>query len=432
MSEHPSGSALPDNPNLDWLRKQAKRRLEEVRTSNPGAQLAEAQYALARHYGFPSWRALKTHVNSRTLDNELFDAARTGDVQRLEAMLDRHPEKLHARAKPYDWTLLHLAARHPAAVDLLLKRGVDVNARETGDNTCPMHWAAAAGQLDAVRCLADAGGDVVGHGDDHELEIIGWATCWDGCDDDAHRAVANFLVSRGARHHIFSAIALNLADEVRRIVAADPSALNRRQSRNENHRTPLHFAVLKNRQEMTSLLLELGADPLAVDGSGQPVAVYASSPDADRTVMEKIRAMLSAELDSAGRGHRLPNAGPMDLVALLAVGDLDTAGQLLTANPRLIDSRGGALHLMVQRNDEAAVRWLLDHGADLDGRWSSGGADVAPLHLAASRGHAGMVRLLLRAGADPAVRDSMHDGTPLNWAEHFQQPAIVQILEDYR
>src|SRR6266852_1630793 len=31
---------------------------------------------------------------------------------------------------------------------------------------------------------------------------------------------------------------------VRRIVAVDPSALNRRQSRNENHRTPLHFAVL--------------------------------------------------------------------------------------------------------------------------------------------------------------------------------------------
>src|SRR5438132_7474913 len=42
--------------------------------------------------------------------------------------------------------------------------------------------------------------------------------------------------SRGARHHIFSAIAMNLADEVRRIVAEDPSALNRRQSRNENHR----------------------------------------------------------------------------------------------------------------------------------------------------------------------------------------------------
>ena len=103
------------------------------------------------------------------------------------------------------------------------------------------------------------------------------------------RAVADFLLSRGARHHIFSAIAMNLADEVRRLVAADPSALTRRQSRNENHRTPLHFAVLRNRQEMIALLLGFGADPLAVDGSGQPLAVYVSAPETDRRVMELAR-----------------------------------------------------------------------------------------------------------------------------------------------
>jgi len=61
--------------------------------------------------------------------------------------------------------------------------------------------------------------------------VIGWATCWDGCDAAAHRAIADFLVSRGAPHHIFSAIAMNLADEVRRIVAQDPPALNSRMSR---------------------------------------------------------------------------------------------------------------------------------------------------------------------------------------------------------
>ena len=306
-------------------------------------------------------------------------------------------------------------------MDLLLRRGLDVNTREKGDNTYAMHWAAAAGHLDVVRRLADAGGDVVGHGDDHELEVIGWATCWDGCDDAAHRAIADFLVSRGARHHIFSAIAMNLADEVRRIVAADPSALTRRQSRNENHQPPLHFAVLKNRPEMVALLLELGADPLAVDGSGQPVAVYASAPETDRRVMEKIRAMVSAELVSAVRGHRPPRGGPMDLVALLALGDWDTATHLLHENPGLIDSSGGALHLMAQRNDVAAVKWLLDHGADPNGRWASGGADVTPLHLAASRGHADMVRLLLAAGADPSIRDSKHDSDAIGWAEHFRQ-----------
>lgn len=187
-------------------------------------------------------------------------------------MLGQYPQKLHARAKPHEWSLLHAAEHsgHLPVVDLLLTHGLSVNTRERGDNTYPMHWAAAAEHLSIVRRLADAGGNVVGHGDDHEWEVIGWATCWDGCDDAAHRAVAEFLVSRGASHHIFSAIAMNLEEEVRRIVAKDPSALNHRISRNENNQLPLHFAVRKGRPamvallghaEMVRLLLAGGADP---------------------------------------------------------------------------------------------------------------------------------------------------------------------------
>jgi ankyrin repeat protein len=328
--------------------------------------------------------------------------------------------------------LLHHAASngHLPAVNLLLARGLDVNTREKGDNTYAMHWAAAAGALDVVRRLADAGGDVVGHGDDHELEISGWATCWDECDTDAHRAVADFLVSRGARHHIFSAIAMNLADEVRLIVAKDSSALNRRQSRNENHRTPLHFAVMKNRRDMIGLLLELGADPMAVDGSGQPVAIYATRPDVDRPVMEKIGPMAAAEMTSAERGHRQPRATPMDLLALLALGDVDRAEQLLRENTALMAPGGGVLHLMAKRNDGVAVKWLLAHGADVNGMWPHWDAEVTALHLAAREGHAEMVRMLLAAGADATIRDSKHDAPPIGWAEYFHHPQIVEILKD--
>ena len=73
------------------------------------------------------------------VDGQLFDAARSGDVDRLNALLDQHPEKLQIRTTPSEATLLHLAAPHLAAVDLLLKRGLDVNARDGGDNTYPTH-----------------------------------------------------------------------------------------------------------------------------------------------------------------------------------------------------------------------------------------------------------------------------------------------------
>lgn len=347
-----------------------------------------------------------------TVDGRLFDAARTGDAGALDVLLREHPDRLHARAKPYEWSLLHLAAAngHLAAVDLLLRRGLPVNTREKGDDTYAMHWAAAHGYLEVLRRLADAGGDVVGHGDDHGLEVIGWATCWEQC----HGAVAEFLVGRGAWHHIFSAIAMGLADEVRRIVAADPEALSRPMSRNEDFRRPLHFAVLKNRPEMVDLLLELGADPLATDGSGFPAVAYATGPGVDRGILERIRSR-----------------GKPELFTALALEDWETAARLLREDPNAI-GRGGALHLMAKRNGVAAVTWLLDHGADPNALWPHWDADVSPLHLAAAQGHAEVVRLLLAAGADPTLRDSKHDGDTLGWAHHFGRQDVVRILEGHK
>jgi hypothetical protein len=304
-----------------------------------------------------------------TIETQAFGAARLGERDRLVRLLEAHPNVLTAREPPYGWTLLHRAAHHGQvhAVNLLLERGLDPNTRESGDPTYPIHWAAAGGHLEVVRRLADAGGDVVGAGDDHQLEVIGWATCWEGTDDLAHRAVVDELVRRGARHHIFSAIAMNLAPVVRGLVTQDPSVTSRRMSRNENHQTPLHFAVRMGRREMVELLLELGADPLSTDGFGHHAAIYATSPDVDRPIMEAIRALARSELVSAERGHRPSRGSPMDLIASLSLSDWALASRLVDDTPNLLD-RGGALHLAAKRGEEAAVDWLLGRAAPIPTR----------------------------------------------------------------
>ena len=77
--------ALPANPNLDWLKKTAKQRLSQLRTSHPGAKLHQAQLAVAHDYGFKSWRALKSHIDSISQTfrkrNLVFEAARAGDIE---------------------------------------------------------------------------------------------------------------------------------------------------------------------------------------------------------------------------------------------------------------------------------------------------------------------------------------------------------------
>lgn len=55
---------LPPRPDFDHLRKQAKALLRTLRQQRADASLADAQYALAREYGFASWPKLKAHIEA--------------------------------------------------------------------------------------------------------------------------------------------------------------------------------------------------------------------------------------------------------------------------------------------------------------------------------------------------------------------------------
>lgn len=346
-------------------------------------------------------------------DKSLFDAARDNDVATIAAALDRDPASLAVRDEPYAWTLLHHAAHggHLAVVDLLLARGVDVNALENGDHTTALHWAAAAGHADVVRRLLDAGVDPVGHGDEHELDAIGWASCWDGTNTDGHRAVVALLVERGARHHIFSAIAMNLSDEVRRIAVENPGALERKMSQFEDFRLPLHFAVHMNRLGMVALLVELGADPRGKDGSGYTAPAYATVAGADRPLHEALR-----------------DRGEVDLLSALALGDHVSASAIVSADPGAVD-KNGVLSLMAKRGDTAAVNWLLARGADPNARWAHWDSNLTALHLAVLANHRDTVQALVDGGADPRIKDSKHESDAIGWAEFFHRADLVALLQ---
>lgn len=205
-----------------------------------------------------------------------FAACRSGDVAALRDLLARD-RSLAGERTDGGGTGLHVALRHPEAVRVLLEYGADPNLREIGDNALPLHFAAGGAPLESVRALIDAGCDVQGVGDAHQLDVIGWATAF----AEPRRDVVQLLVERGARHHIFSAIALGDLDLVRRVVAEDRSTLSRRLSPTEQAQSALHYVVAPpdgllggtfrtgGHYRTLALLIELGADLEARDAKGR-------------------------------------------------------------------------------------------------------------------------------------------------------------------
>jgi uncharacterized glyoxalase superfamily protein PhnB len=232
-------------------------------------------------------------------------------------------------AEPRDpsWTPLHTAAQSGDidALRKLLADGGDPNAREAGDNTTPLHWAAAAKHVEVVRALLDAGADVHGVGDVHELDVIGWATVFSE-PGVSPAGTVSLLVERGARHHIFSAMALGDPDLIRRVVADDPTALDRRLSRFEHGQTPLHFAINRTRYDILDLLIELGANLEATDGSGQTALAVALARRDEEAVnrLNAAGATPPAPIDAAQfkAGMGALAASTNKLVAGLSVADI--------------------------------------------------------------------------------------------------------------
>ena len=239
-----SNATLPSCPSLEYLRKLAKDRLPALRDATPDAKLADALLAVAQDYGFSSWRALKAEVDHRRgdLTSRWFEAVRRCDVDAIRALLHEDPSLLQARESRHDATALHVAA--------------------------------AANNMEMARVLLDAGADPNDAGDDDHIGVIGWATFYAQTGDNV-RDVVSLLVERGARHHIFSAIALGDLDVIRALVEQHPETLDARLSPHHHGQTALHFAIARGRADILDLLIDLDADLDAADDNGQTAMEFA-------------------------------------------------------------------------------------------------------------------------------------------------------------
>ena len=114
-------------------------------------------------------------------------------------------------------------------------------------------------------------------------------------------ALVSYLLAHGARHTIFSAVAVGDLSAIRILVAETPALIERPMVRPHAGRRPLHLAVVKRQPEALAALLERGANLETEDMAGfTPL-------DAQAAMMSE-RAMAQTLLDSRGAALRSPAA----------------------------------------------------------------------------------------------------------------------------
>ena len=477
--------SLPGEANLEQLRKQAKDLLRGVRAGDaaavaevaeryPGARaplsLAAAQLVVARRYEFASWARLRRYVTVieryrrdpkqadpgsvadrflalACLRYEVDDgperwiqardllaeqpeitgasvhvAAATADIGQLRSILAANPAAATELGGPFRWEpLLYLTyARHDPAVQeqavltaarLLLEADADPNAGYLwhGQPTpfTALTGAFGEGELGPVRqprhphslalarVLLDAGTDP---NDGQTLYNRMFEP-----DNDHLELLLEFGLGTGTggpwRARLGRAV-----EGPRRLV-----------------RGQLRRAITHGVLARVQLLVEHGVDFVSPFGDGVTPVTRAMT-----TGNQDIAAYLVGQGAPAARLDPAQEFIAAALAADRARVDTSLADEVRAARPGLVawaaaHGKPGAVELLVAVGFDVNAMGRAD--APADNPWETA------LHVAAMNGNVGLARGLLALGADTGIRDARYDSTPLDWARHFDQQEVIDLLE---
>jgi len=413
MSQKPPTRAMRENPDIDQLRRQARELLEAYRASSAEAiaevsayhrtadiesfALHDAQFVLARSYGFESWPKLKAAVDGVTAA-KLHEATESGDLKTARELLTRRPEMVDLGRG--EMRAIHMAVlrRNLEMTKLLLEFGADP---ESG--IWPNRDATSA------RVFAhDRGYDEISAEIRAALEKRGMRG--PGSPGEAARQF-----ERAWR-----------AGSEEDMVAVMDKHPELAESRPAGGITMLHQASGRAAMLMIKWLLDHGADINARSGQGwTPLDFAASGRGIGEWLFNNEKFQRVAKL-------LLEHGAQLSPLSAATLGRWD---YLQTLSKDALEAKG-VLEAAVKGNQLDVLRRLLDFGLDPDERiqvghieeqiWSASG----PLFQAVVLNRIEMARLLLERGADPNAQ-VYAAGSPSYRAYLGRNPEMIALIERY-